>query len=172
MNLKGVKNEIEFSKKATTALVAIMSLASASLITTNASNSPWDGNYHDKYLGVTFSGSGTNPHTKTEGKWNYTSAYVCSTDYSISSTNQKYSYSVQIYGSNYSIGAGESDSFGWAGSDIRYCNYGGEPYITPGTWSYIPNLVKERKFPYAFLVLWQKKEGQAYITGVWSPDSI
>lgn len=37
-----------FLKKATTALVAIMSLASAAMITANASNSPWDGNYHDK----------------------------------------------------------------------------------------------------------------------------
>ena len=162
-----------FLKKASTALVAIMSLASAAMITANAYENPYNGNYHDKPLAVTFSGSGTNPHTKTEGKWNYTSAYICSTDHSISNRNkEKYSYSVLIYGSNYGVGAGEGDSFGWAGSDIRYCNYGSEPFITPGTWSYIPNLVKEKKFPYAFLVLWQKKEGSASITGVWSPDSI
>ncbi|MDD6827894.1 MAG: hypothetical protein PUE12_17630 [Oscillospiraceae bacterium] len=161
-----------FFKRITTTLVAIMSIASVTMLTVNASDSPYDGNYHDKPLGVTFSGSGTNPHTKTEGKWNNTSAYICSTDYSISSTNQKYSYSVQIYGSNYSVTAGEGDTFASSYPNIRYCNYGSEPYITPGTWSYIPNWVYERSYPNAFLVLWQKKEGSANITGVWSPDSI
>lgn len=59
-----------------------MSLASAAMITTNAAD--YSGNYHDKYFTISFTGSGTNPHTKTEEKWNCTSAYIRSEDYSVS----------------------------------------------------------------------------------------
>ena len=159
-----------FFKKATTVLVAVMSIASAAMITSNAA-ADYTGNYHDKALGVTFSGTGTNPHTRTEDKYNYTSSYVCSTDYGVGS-NQKYSYAVKEYGINRAIKAGEGDSAMSFGYDANYCNCGAEPYITPGNWSYISNWVKERGYSKAFPVLWQKKEGRANITGVWSPDSI
>ncbi len=152
-------------KKSAAILMAVMSIASATMITVSAA-----GNYHDRPLGVTFSGSGTNPHTKTEEKWDSTSAYISSYD-SVSPYNaEKYSYSVYVYGSNIQVSAGEGDSFN--NPNIRDCTYNGAQYITPGTWKYLPNLVKERYYSYAFLVLWQKKEGAANITGVWSPDSI
>ncbi len=159
-----------FLKKATTALVAVMSLASAAMITTNAAD--YSGNYHDKYNTIHFTGSSKNTHTKTDQKLICTSTYIRSEDYSISNAEKdKYSYAARIYGSKHTVGQGEGDSF-WPDPDICYCNYGPEPFITPGSWSYIPNLVGENKYKYAFLVLWQKKESSVYTSGAWSPDSI
>lgn len=180
-SIRSKRMKSNFFKKATTAIVAVMSLASAAMITVGAAD--YTGNYHDKYFAIQFTGSGTNPHTKSEEKRNTTSAYIRSEDYSVSSySRDKYTYSVEVYGINGVMSQGEGDSFAY-NSNIGRCTAGSPVTITPGSWSYLPNWVAEtkytsgpkrgqRKYNNAFLVLWQKKESSVVSHGAWSPDSI
>lgn len=142
--------------KAIPIILSAITLVTAGMLTVSAA-----GNYHDTPYTTRFSGTGDDPHTDARGKWDYSSSYIKSNN------SAPASFSVEVVGSR----DGRPASY-WYDADHMPCTYGPYKHISPGQASYLPNLVKERGFPYCNLAFLQDGEYACTVTGWWSPDCV